>query len=112
MLFVPLASILGHGSGDLERDIDLPRHVTPPSQPLSLAAPPWRLVLGEILEFADAVPRLALLDDLEDFEPGQPSVYCRVLVTAIELQGPSLCWTYGSPHNTRFENEFASTHLP
>ncbi|MGH7898179.1 MAG: gamma-glutamylcyclotransferase family protein, partial [Candidatus Binatia bacterium] len=56
----------------------------------------WRRIGGEILTFDDPAERLALLDDLEDFHPGAPSLSRRSLlaVRAERSLRSVLAWTY------------------
>jgi hypothetical protein len=55
--------------------------------------------------FRKALPHMERLDALEDFFPGKPSMYERVLVP-VWSQGQLLAsWTYVSPHSHRFESD-------
>jgi gamma-glutamylcyclotransferase (GGCT)/AIG2-like uncharacterized protein YtfP len=54
----------------------------------------WQSIHGEILSFDDAEIRLPLLDELEGFHPGGPSLYVRVLVRS---QQGEVVWTYVAP---------------
>jgi len=56
---------------------------------------PW--VEGEVLTFSDPESRLPLVDELEDFTPGRPSLYDRV-ITLAEVEETWLpVWTYVAP---------------
>jgi gamma-glutamylcyclotransferase (GGCT)/AIG2-like uncharacterized protein YtfP len=55
----------------------------------------WRRIRGELITFDDPTVRLPALDELEDFHPGQPSLYLRVLVAAqLEQHRSTPAWTY------------------
>lgn len=61
------------------------------------AIPPgWDAVHGELFYFDDPEERLAALDALESFRPGEKSFYTRVLIPATLLEtGTSvLAWAY------------------
>ena len=61
------------------------------------AIPPgWDAVHGELFSFDDPEERLAALDVLESFRPGEKSFYTRVLIPATLLEtGTSvLAWAY------------------
>jgi gamma-glutamylcyclotransferase (GGCT)/AIG2-like uncharacterized protein YtfP len=54
----------------------------------------WDSIHGELLSFDDAETRLPLFDELEDFHPGSPSLYVRVLTRSEQGQ---VVWTYVAP---------------
>ena len=57
--------------------------------------PPGTLVAGELLTFDDPGERLPPLDRLEGFDPGGPSPYRRVLISAESARGAGvLAWAY------------------
>ncbi len=58
----------------------------------------WNLVHGELLTFGDPETRLPALDRLEGFEPGNVSLYRRVLLPARRRDGvdSSVCSTFHS----------------
>jgi gamma-glutamylcyclotransferase (GGCT)/AIG2-like uncharacterized protein YtfP len=61
----------------------------------SSGASSWGKVRGELLIFNDPQTRLPLLDSLEQFQPGCPSTYIRVLVFITLPDGSQTCaWTY------------------
>ncbi|GFM34172.1 gamma-glutamylcyclotransferase family protein [Desulfovibrio subterraneus] len=107
-LFVPPGIILAHGTADREADAarcndPVPPHLSP--QSYLEACPPWGHVFGQLMLFRKALPHMERLDALEDFFPGKPSMYERVLVP-VWSQGQLLAsWTYVSPHSHRFESD-------
>lgn len=54
------------------------------------------VVRGELLTFDDAPQRLPAIDALEDFTPGRPSLYLRVLLATIDPPG-KFVWAYVAP---------------
>lgn len=105
MLAVPSESVLAVGTAD--RAHDLARlHALRASwgaEPPELRAHsgPWQWVSGELLSFNDDGPRLAALDELEDFRPAAAGYYDRVLVRValITTAEPKFAaaWTYVAP---------------
>jgi gamma-glutamylcyclotransferase (GGCT)/AIG2-like uncharacterized protein YtfP len=61
----------------------------------------WKIIDGELHFFGDPESRLPLIDELEEFRPGEPSTYIRVLVR-VELADGSLttAWTYVAGFDT------------
>ncbi len=140
-LDVPPDDVLGWASGDLAADLTLRDRLLAAFQaepegdlrsclsPEAILAPRQgtSLVLGKLLHFPDtarAIAALRDLDDLEDFDFGLPSMYCRVLLPVLRLGATSppcspstrdptpvaalkavpavdLCWTYVSPPRAR-----------
>jgi gamma-glutamylcyclotransferase (GGCT)/AIG2-like uncharacterized protein YtfP len=92
VLVVPEAAILAEGSADAVADAGL-------RPPLGTEAVErgghWRDVAGELLTFDDPEERLPRIDELEDFHPGGPSLYRRVLVPVRCASGATLAaWAY------------------
>jgi gamma-glutamylcyclotransferase (GGCT)/AIG2-like uncharacterized protein YtfP len=92
VLVVPEEAILAHGSADAVVDADL-------HPPLGTEAAEhgghWSDVAGELLTFDDPETRLPRIDELEDFHPGGPSLYRRVLVPVRCDSGATLAaWAY------------------
>ncbi|MEM5786596.1 MAG: gamma-glutamylcyclotransferase [Syntrophobacteraceae bacterium] len=55
----------------------------------------WREIRGELLHFGDPLSRIPLLDSLEEYRPGEDSVYVRVLVRVrLEDGSSTAAWTY------------------
>lgn len=105
-LFVPPESVVAWASDDLLADAALSGAFAPVPLPhrmqdLPVPAPPWRWVRGEMLEYPDG-GRLTFLDDFEEFTPGEPSLYCRVLAPVLVNGSVTAAWMYCSPHNDRF----------
>ncbi|GAB7080428.1 gamma-glutamylcyclotransferase [Megalodesulfovibrio paquesii] len=105
-LFIPPEDVLAIGSEDILRDLALPWRYEP-VQAASFPAlePPWRFVLGEVLEFKDPESRLRVFDEFEDFLPDDKSCYCRVLAPVITGKTVSAAWLYASPHSPRFQQD-------
>lgn len=57
----------------------------------------WQAIEGELLLFDNAATRLSDLDALEEFFPGAPSLYHRVIVPVMASNQISLAWTYVAP---------------
>ncbi|MFV0347502.1 MAG: gamma-glutamylcyclotransferase [Halodesulfovibrio sp.] len=108
-LFVPPGIILAYGTCDRETDATrcddtVPPHLSP--QSYLKPRPPWGHVFGQLMIFHRALPYMERLDVLEDFFPGKPSMYERVLVPVWSLGQLLPSWTYVSPHSHRFESEY------
>ena len=58
--------------------------------------PGWDTIYGELFTFDDPEERLPALDELENFRPGEKSLYKRVLIptTLVETGTTVLAWTY------------------
>ena len=54
----------------------------------------WDAVYGELIAFEDPVDRLLDLDHLEGFEPGESSVFRRVLIPSTAKCVCVLSWVY------------------
>ncbi|RMD84854.1 MAG: gamma-glutamylcyclotransferase [Candidatus Dadabacteria bacterium] len=100
VLEVPAADILAPGTADPLADVAtqarLASQVTDATaiRPLGPHCGSWGYVRGEILTFADPAARLRALDRFEEFSPGRPSPYRRVLVPAYAGPRCILAWTY------------------
>jgi gamma-glutamylcyclotransferase (GGCT)/AIG2-like uncharacterized protein YtfP len=92
VLVVPEAAILAHGSADAVADADL----NPPlGTECAERGGHWSHVAGEILTFDDPEERLRRIDELEDFHPGGPTLYRRVLLPVTCDSGVTLAaWAY------------------
>lgn len=99
ILVVPEADILATGSSDHAADMELYARLSRESCTIGAAEPlagDWQAIAGEMITFDDPLVRLPPLDALENFRPGRPSTYLRVLV---QTEGPSreIVWTYVAP---------------
>jgi gamma-glutamylcyclotransferase (GGCT)/AIG2-like uncharacterized protein YtfP len=73
-----------------------------PESGAGAGAQKWRKVGGELLTFDDPGTRLPLIDSFEEFTPGGPSIYTRVLVPVVVEGGPCVAaWTYISGSLTK-----------
>jgi gamma-glutamylcyclotransferase (GGCT)/AIG2-like uncharacterized protein YtfP len=92
-LVVPPDAILAEGTADALADVALQEARAPRS--LGVAAG-WDDVHGELQTFDDPRMRLASIDTLEDFHPGRPSLYRRVLVSVRRVGDDHTvtAWTY------------------
>lgn len=111
-LFIPMEDVLAPGGADLAADCRLPENALPPldtNAALTHPPTPWRHVAGEIFTFHDGPDRLRRLDILEDFYPGEPSEYCRVVLPVRTSHGSVPCWAYISPHSARFQAEYSES---
>jgi len=100
---VPEADILAHGTADSLADVATQARLT--TEFAARAARPdpgengtpggrWGPVYGELLTFDDPETRLPAINRLEGFLPGGPSLYRRVLVSAIIHGGTVPAWLY------------------
>lgn len=104
-LFIPPEDVLAIGSEDLGRDMALPWRYEPvEATAFPMLEPPWRFVLGEVLEFNDPSSRLPIFDEFEEFLPDDKSCYCRVLAPVITGGTVSAAWVYASPHSPKFSD--------
>lgn len=102
MLTVPRQTVLAVGTTDPLHDAGTQAAFR--GRPLQSATeieasadlgPHWRRIRGELITFDDPAIRLPALDELEDFHPGQPSLYLRVLVAAQTSQRSfTPAWAY------------------
>lgn len=119
VMIVPESDILAAGSVDVGADVRLLAEFKPEAsrarERFSRAGGPansppsgnWKTINGEILFFDDPEKRMPLIDGLEEFRPGEPSTYLRVLVSAFPADGPPLTvWTYIAGFNTRKLEEY------
>lgn len=76
-------------------------HAAQPAGDTRSHAGEWHWVSGELLSFGDCQPRLAALDELEDFRPGAAGYYDRVLVRVALTKAAEptavAAWTYVAP---------------
>lgn len=97
VLDVPEWDILATGTDDLERDLLVQHTVAIPDEPIDCDSS-WLGIAGELMTFADPVPRLQAVDALEGFSPGFRSLYRRVLIPASRQDGsilPAWCYVLG-----------------
>ena len=97
---VPGEEVLARGSADPLADVAaqarlLARAASHPRPvPESAAAGTWGVVYGELLTFDDPERRLPVVDRLEGFRPGGPSLYRRVLVPVTVGEKHETAWVY------------------
>ncbi|QQL46090.1 gamma-glutamylcyclotransferase family protein [Sulfuriroseicoccus oceanibius] len=93
-LILPESTILAHGCTDYLRDLEIqdqhnalsPLPETPPAD--------TQCVHGELMHFPNPIDSLPAIDWLEEFTPGEPSPYQRVLTTIMADHRPLAAWTY------------------
>jgi gamma-glutamylcyclotransferase (GGCT)/AIG2-like uncharacterized protein YtfP len=98
----PMLAIPGEGlaigtrdaAADVARQLQLAQDSSDDASGAEPIDDDWPAIHGEILSFDDAEIRLPLLDELEDFHPGGPSLYVRVLLRSQQGQ---VVWTYVAP---------------
>lgn len=94
MLDIPPGRALALGSADYLADAALlERLACSAVAPAPVLASGWELIAGEVLTFDDPLERLPKLDALEDFRPGEASLYHRVAVQLCQPRGKTV-WTY------------------
>lgn len=110
---VPESRILAHGTADPAADARTQNAIEPPETAMDRPEGDWDLVHGEMATFADPGLDLPPIDRLEDFNPGGPGMYRRVLV-AVEARGRRYtCWTYqGLDHILRGGLRLIGGHWP
>jgi gamma-glutamylcyclotransferase (GGCT)/AIG2-like uncharacterized protein YtfP len=96
MLVVPGTAVLAIGSSNYLHDAIRQDDDQRPPACAASAADDWQEIYGELLSFDDPLARLPALDGLEDFRPGETSLYARVLVRLLEPAGIT-AWTYVAP---------------
>ncbi len=114
VMIIPDSEILATGTSNLSVDMRLLSGLGPDSSKRCASLPEalrdlgisagawpwghageWKTIKGELLFFDDPETRLPLMDSLEEFWPGEPSTYLRVLVRVLLADGsPSTAWTY------------------
>lgn len=101
-LEVPASQVLALGSNDpladcqhllaLDREI---RRDFPAGTPPASAVSGWPTTAGDLLVFDDPTRRLPILDELEELEPGRPSLYLCVALRVLPATGaPVAAWVY------------------
>ena len=90
MLDVPPEHVLAIGTNDFVSDVAL---MNASFAHAAAGKGDWELICGEIHTFEDPNERFTSLDALEDFHPGGPSLYYRVLLRTVSPPG-LLVWTY------------------
>jgi gamma-glutamylcyclotransferase (GGCT)/AIG2-like uncharacterized protein YtfP len=103
MLTIPAEDILAYGTTNVANDLEIQGNFDSIAGEKRGAGElararisgQWRKIRGEVLSFDDAATRLPLIDDLEEFQPGGPSTYQRVLISATLPDGSLRpAWTY------------------
>lgn len=95
VLVVPPETILADGSGDAIADVTRQETCVMPAASPEDAG--WQDVQGELQTFDDPADRLAAIDALEDFHPGAPSLYQRVLLPVRRNAECVAAWAYVEP---------------
>ena len=90
-LVVPEEDILATGTTNYLADAEEQQHVVLASKGPSTR---WDTVHGELMIFDDPAERLAALDALEGYVPGEEGLYERVLVPVEVADEAVLAWTY------------------
>jgi len=84
-VIIPFDDILACGTADIAADVEVQEKfelvpgVDPAAGRTSSDRDGWKKIQGELLIFDDPHSRLPVLDALEDYNPGLPSTYLRVL---------------------------------
>jgi gamma-glutamylcyclotransferase (GGCT)/AIG2-like uncharacterized protein YtfP len=92
VLVVPPDSVLAHGSRDAIADVG--RQEARLTRAVFSEGAVWQDVHGELQTFDDPADRLAAIDALEDFHPGAPSLYLRVLLPVRLGSERVAAWAY------------------
>jgi len=110
VMTVPAEHVLAQGSADIAADMRLQerpesflrgREDGKERETAVRTGCAWRKVYGELFYFGDPESRLPSLDALEEFKPGQPSVYNRVLVYVMLPDGSeTTAWVYVAGSDT------------
>lgn len=107
MMHVPEADIVAGGTADALADMgaqashQMDLSGSDSKLRLEIHGKYWRLIRGELMIFDDPQPRLAAIDELEDFYPGRPSLYHRVLVPVLTRNNLVVsAWVYVSAIGT------------
>lgn len=93
-LELPAGVVLEVGTLDYEADASKLAGTVSPIGGQPCPADGWTQVVGELLTFPDAATMLPVLDEYEEFTPGQPSLYTRVLAAVQVLDKSQLAWLY------------------
>ena len=122
IMTIPDADILAYGTMNVAEDLEVQEKfesILTPRLKAGEETPAEKsgdrsIVRGEILFFGDAETRLPMIDSLEDFLPGEPSTYLRVLVNATLLDGhQTSAWTYIAGFDTgKLEKYAGETWFP
>jgi gamma-glutamylcyclotransferase (GGCT)/AIG2-like uncharacterized protein YtfP len=95
-LIVPETEFLARGSEDPRADLEVQERIAASLRTEPAASAAGFAVAGEVLELDDPATRLPAIDRLEDFRPGLPSLYERVLLPVRETGAAetSVAWVY------------------
>ena len=93
MLEVPPEQVLAIGSRDYLADAKLLERLAPHMPSPQSPTDDWQSIVGEIQTFDDPLTRLPPLDELENFRPGEQSLYHRVALRVLPPLS-TLVWTY------------------
>ena len=115
VMIIPDRQVLARGSADIAADVQtqekqeasLRREKTTLEDITGMPGDNWRKVCGELFRFGDPGSRLPSIDFLEDFQPGQPSTYNRVLVPVTLPDGSeTTAWVYVAGFDVRDLEEY------
>jgi len=99
ILDIPRANVLAIGTADAAADLETQTRIAASlvdGAPLVRAGGEWFDVKGELYTFSDAPTRVPHLDGLEEYVPGAPSLYDRVLAPVGRDNG-RVAWVYVIP---------------
>jgi hypothetical protein len=97
MLEIAPSSVLAGGTADPVADVATQERVDAAAIETAARATndAWHDISGELMTFDDPAERLPPIDELEDFRPGAPSLYRRVLLPVrLEDGGLVAAWVY------------------
>jgi gamma-glutamylcyclotransferase (GGCT)/AIG2-like uncharacterized protein YtfP len=99
MLEVPRGLSLAEGTQEYSTDASLSGPFTSKIWPPRIDEP-FGWVEGEVMSFLDPVGVLRMMDDLEGFNPGRPSLYARRLLAVESEDGIWMAaWAYTAPNS-------------
>lgn len=90
-LVVPESDVRATGTTDYLSDALMQYHASPQ---LGASSAKWDAVHGELITFKDPEERLAALDVLEGYAPGEESLYERALIPVEVAAEVVLAWAY------------------
>jgi len=95
VLQIPDDDVLAVGTRDIFADVSVQKRLTSTLFSQGLKPPmDGEVVYGELLTFDDPARRIPMIDQLEGFRPGQPSMYRRVLTPVFTEDGVAAAWVY------------------
>ena len=118
LLVVPDEDIVAHGTSRPLDDVETQEHVAAQlrseGRPLAFdtSSSEWDTVQGELISFDDPEARLPAIDNLEGFQPGERSLYRRVLVPVMVHGGCEIAWVYVAGMNPIKQRRLYSGRWP